>query len=250
MNLADRVVLVTGSSRGIGGACAVAMARRGARVITHGRDPDRIDGSVASLGVKTLGADLQRSGAALKLAADARDVYGRVDAVVHCAGLGWYGNTAEMPEGKAEELLDVNLRAPILLCRALLPDMIDRGTGHLAFVGSIAGLTGVAHEAAYSATKAALLTFADSLRTELTGTGVKVSCVSPGAVRTQFFERRGTPYERRFPRPMEAERVAEAVVRGIERDRPSQIVPRWLAIAPAVRAAAPGLFRSLNARFG
>jgi short-subunit dehydrogenase len=144
----------------------------------------------------------------------------------------------------------VNVRAPLQLSRALLPGMLARGRGHHAFVASIAGWTGVAQEAVYSATKSALLTYAEALRAELSSSGIGVSVVSPAAVRTDFWANRGTPYERRFPRQIAPERVARVLVRGIERERAHQMVPRWLVLAPTVRAVAPGAYRALQRRFG
>jgi short-subunit dehydrogenase len=250
MELTDAVVLLTGSSHGIGEACAAELAARGAHVVLHGRSADVLGSVAAELGAKVLAADLQDEQAPRELACAAREVYGRVDAVVHCAGIGWYGQTAAMPAAKLDELLQVNLRAPLQLTRALLPDMIARSRGHLAFVASIAGLTGVACEAVYAASKAGLITFADSLRLELHGTGVGVSVVSPGAVRTRFFERRGTPYGRRIPRPMPAARIATAIVRGLERGSGDVVLPHWLALAPATRAVAPRVFQALNRQMG
>lgn len=250
MNLADAVVLVTGSSSGIGAACARVLDARGARVIVHGRDPDRLDAAAADIGVKGIAVDLSRPGGVEQLAVAARDVHGRVDAVVHCAGLGWYGDTATMTCGLLDELVDVDLRAPLLLSCAVLPDMLARGTGHLAFVASIAGLTGVSGESVYAAAKSGLVTFADSLRLELAGTGVGVSVISPAAVRTDFFTRRGTPYARRFPRLIGPERIARAVAHAIEHDRAAETVPHWVAIAPVVRFAAPSLYRALCRRLG
>lgn len=250
MKLADAVVLVTGSSRGIGAACAQALDARGARVIVHGRDAERAEAAAADLATKALVVDLADSAGPEELAASAREIYGRVDAVVHCAGIGWYGNAATMSCAEVDQLVDVDLRAPLRLSCAVLPEMIERGEGHLAFVASIAGLTGVAGEAVYSAAKSGLVTFADSLRLELADTGIGVSVVSPAAVRTDFFQRRGTPYSRRFPRMLSAERIAEVVVRSMEHDRAAQIVPHWLAIAPAVRYAAPALYRALSRRMG
>ena len=250
MKLSDAVVLVTGSSGGIGAACAGELAAHGAQVIVHGRDPDRLEAVAAGLGAKAIRADLAEPGAPEQVACAAREVFGRVDAVLHCAGVGWYGDTAAMPTATIDELLEVNLRAPVRLTRALLPQMVARHHGHVAFLSSIAGWTGVANEALYAATKAAVVTFADSLRAELVGSGVGVSLVSPAAVRTEFFERRGTPYGRRIPRPVSTARIARVVVRGIEQERANQMVPRWLAVAPAVRAAAPPAFRVLSRRFG
>lgn len=250
MKLADAAVLLTGSSQGIGEACAAELTARGARVVLHGRSADVLGAVAAEIGAKVVAADLRDDESVLDLANAARDVYGRVDAIVHCAGVGWYGPTAEMQPAKMDELLQVNLRAPMQLTRVLLPDMIARRRGHIAFVASIAGLTGVACEAVYAATKAGLITYADSLQLELHDTGVEVSVISPGAVRTNFFEHRGTPYGRRVPRPMPPQRVAAAVVRGLERGSGDTVLPHWLSLAPATRAVAPRLFTALNRRLG
>src|SRR5207253_8100999 len=112
-----------------------------------------------------------------------------------------------------------NLAAPIRLAALLVPGMVERGVGHLVNVSSIVGHVGVRFEAVYSATKAGLLAFSESLRYELAGSGVGVTVVSPGAVRTAFFEREGRTYNRAFPRPVAPERVAGVVVRAIEHDR-------------------------------
>jgi short-subunit dehydrogenase len=250
MELRGAVALVTGASGGIGAACASRLSRLGAEVVVSGRDLLRLAELSDTIEASAIAADLAVPGAAQRLADDAREVAGRVDVVVHCAGLGWYGSFNEMPEESVAALLAVNIQAPVTLTRALLPDMLTRGQGHIAFVASIAGWTGVAQEALYAGTKAAVITFAESLRTELSGTGVGVSVVSPGAVATDFFARRGEPYERRVPRPVSTARIADAVVKGIVRERASQIVPRWLGVAPAVRAVAPGAYRALTRRFG
>lgn len=250
MDLTDAVVLVTGGSGGIGGACAAAAAGRGAAVIVAGRDPARLAAVAAEVGGKALTSDLARPGAAEELAAAAEELYGWVDVVVHCAGRGWKGPTADMPPDRLDELVDLNVRAPMRLSRALLPGMVERRRGHFAYLGSVAGWTGVQEEAVYAATKAALLVFAESLRAEHSRTGVGVSVISPGGVRTEFFDRRGEPYGRRFPRQLPTEKVAEAVIDAIENDRPHRMMPRWLGAAPAMRATAPGLYRALLHRFG
>ena len=117
-------------------------------------------------------------------------------------------------------------------------------------VASIAGHIGVRDEAVYSATKAALLSFGESLRSEVAGAGVGVTNVSPGVVRTPFFERRGRPYDRAFPRPIQAERVARAVVRGVRRGADEVFVPAWMRPVARFHGAWPALFRQLAPRFG
>ena len=115
---------------------------------------------------------------------------------------------------------------------------------------SIAGRAGVAGEAVYSATKAGLDTFAESLRAETAQSGVGINVVVPGVVDTGFFETRGSPCARTRPRPMPADTVADAVVLAVERDRAEVWAPRWLRIAATVRALAPGAYRRLAVRFG
>jgi short-subunit dehydrogenase len=154
-----------------------------------------------------------------------------------------------MPAGTLDRLITLNMRAPVVLARALLPGMLARGRGQLTLLASIAGLTGVASESVYAATKAGLVVFAESLRLEVAGSGVGVAVVSPGAVDTGFFARRGTPYDRRVPRPLSVQRVARAVVEATERDR-DRVLPRWLGVAPRVRALAPGTYRRLARRLG
>jgi len=250
MRISDAVVLVVGSSGGIGSTCASAMSRRGARVIVHGRDPVRLDAAATEAGAKSIAADLTAPGAAETLAAEARDIYGRVDVVVHCIGAGWYGPAYSMSPDDIERMVTVNLTAPLRVTRALLDDMRSRGSGHVSFLASIAGWLGVQNEAVYSAAKAGVIAYAESLRLELSSTGVGVSVVSPAVVRTPFFERRGMAYNRRFPRPVPPERVAQAVVHAVEHDVAHQMIPRWLAVAPAVRATMPGPYRALTMRFG
>jgi short-subunit dehydrogenase len=229
VKLQGAVCLVTGASSGIGHATAAALTARGARVIALGRDAERL----AGVGERQIVHDL-----AEPLAED----LGPVDVLVNNAGIG------ETPD--VERLVAVNLVAPILLARALLPGMVERGRGHVVNVASIAGFVGPRQEAVYAATKGGLIAFSESLRYELRGTGVGVTLVAPGVIATEFFERRGTPYVRRWPRPIAAERVAEAIADAIERGRDEVFVPAWLGAVARFRGAAPGLFRALTGRFG
>lgn len=243
-------MLVTGASAGIGAAVVTELVSRGAVVLAAGRDPAATSRVAQRSGARPLVADLGTADGPAALAAAALAVHGRVDALVASAGIGWRGQLARMPAATTDQLLAVNLRAPIALTRALLPGMLERGHGHVLLLASIAGLTGVASESVYAASKAGLVVFAESLRLEIAGSGVGVGVVSPGAVATGFFDRRGTPYDRRFPRPIGPDRVARAVVDGIERDRAETVLPRWLGIAPRVRALAPGGYRRLARRLG
>jgi short-subunit dehydrogenase len=218
VKLAGAVCLVTGASSGIGRATALALTARGARVVALGRDAERLAGVGESQIVHDLAEGIPRD-------------LGPVDVLVNNAGI---GETEDV-----ERLVAVNLVAPIRLTRELAPRRV-------VFVASIAGVVGPRHEAVYAATKAGLIAFAESLRYE--GSGVTV--VIPGVVATEFFERRGVPYARRWPRPIAAGRVADAIADAIERERDEVFVPAWLGAVARFRGAAPGLFRALTARFG
>lgn len=241
--------LVTGASSGIGGATARLLAEAGARVAVHGRDRAALDRLAADLGTLTIQAELTEPGAAEAVAAAAEADLGPLDVVVSNAGAGWSGPFCEMDPVDADRLIALNLSAPVHLARAVVPGMAARGRGCLVLVGSIAGHLGAPQEAVYSATKAALASLAESLRAELAPVGVGVSLVSPGVVKTAFFERRGLPYARRRPRPIPAGRVAASVKTAITQGRPRTIVPGWLGLPVAISALSPGLYRRMADRW-
>jgi short-subunit dehydrogenase len=250
MRIRGAVALVTGASSGIGWATAVRLASLGARVILHGRDTERLATLATITGGTPLAADLADPAGVSLLATAALDAAGRVDILVNNAGQGSAGRFTSMTDEQVRRLFAVDLLAPVELTRMLLPGMVSRGAGHLVFVTSIAGRMGVAGEAVYSAAKAGLDVFAESLRLELAGTGVNVGVLVPAVVRTAFFERRGQPYHRRTPHPLPPERVADALVRAIAVNRPELYTPAWLRVPVAVRSLLPGTYRRFAGRFG
>lgn len=246
MRIAGSAVLVTGATGGIGRATAAALSARGARLVLAGRNEAALAEIAERVGGRAVPGDLTEPGAPEALVAAA----GPVDLLVNNAGV---GRAAPFPDVSAEEverLLRLDLAVPIALTRLVLPGMLQRRAGRVVLVGSIAGLVGVRGEAVYAAAKGGLAMLAASLADELAGTGVGVTLVAPGAVDTAFFARRGAAYDRRFPRPVRAERVAEAICVAVEADRRRVVVPRWLGIAARLHGAAPGFYRTLSARFG
>jgi short-subunit dehydrogenase len=250
MLLEGRVALVTGASSGIGRAVAPLLAERGALLALAGRDPRALAAIAERTGGQALEADLAFPGGAERLAELVLERWGRVDLLVSNAGAGWAGDLATMPMELAERLIALNLVAPVRLTRLLLPGMLERGSGHLVYVTSIAGATGVAREAVYSAAKAGLATFADSVREEVAGAGVTVSVVVPGVVDTPFFDRRGSAYDRSWPAPIPPERVARALLRAVSSDRAEVFAPAWIRLPARLKGAVPGLYRTLALRFG
>lgn len=250
VQLSGAVAVVTGATAGIGRATVRELRGRGAHVVAVGRDEAALASLTEEYDVTPVCLDLRADGAAEQVVAAALDRHGRLDVAVANAGVGHAGSVATMTAECVDELLAVNVRAPVQLARAALPTMLAQGRGALVFVSSIAGALLVPGETVYSATKAAVEGFAEPLREELRGTGVTVSTVLPGVVATGFFDRRGTPYDRRFPRPIRAERVATAVAEAAVSGRARVVVPRWLAVPIRLRGAAPGLYRAMSRRLG
>lgn len=248
MKLASSVLLVTGASRGIGRATAELLAGRGATVVCTGRDSAALAALADRLGGSYLVADLTEPAAGQRLVQQVLDRHGRLDGVVANAGIGHVGPFAEMAPDDIGRLVELNLRAPMLLARAAVP-VLPAG-GALVFVGSIAGAVGVPGETVYSACKAGLGRFAELLGEELRERGITVSTVLPGVVDTDFLRSRAEPYDRRFPRPMPPERVARAVLAALIDGRPRRFEPRWLAVPARLSGALPGAYRRLARRFG
>ncbi|MFI6154942.1 SDR family NAD(P)-dependent oxidoreductase [Kitasatospora sp. NPDC051170] len=244
------VALITGASSGIGLATATRLADAGWCTLLSGTDRTRLDALADRTGGRPLPEDLAKPDGPARLVEAALAATGRVDALVASAGLGWRGPYERTPSDTLDRMIEVNLAAPLRLVRLLLPGMLERGRGRIVLLGSMAGAVGVREESGYSATKAGLAMFAESLWYELRGTGVGVRMILPGAVDTPFFDRRGTPYQRGRPRPVTAERVADAVVASITTERDRLFVPQWLGLPARIHGAAPGFFRRMASRFG
>ena len=243
MLINDARVLLTGASGGIGCALVAALRRRGARLTVSARTQEALHHEESG---RAICADLTHEQSIHELVRTA----GEIDVLINNAGAGWYGRTCEMPCQDVRRLVEVNLLAPLLLTRLLLPGMLERRRGHIVFIGSVAGHLGVEYEAVYSATKAALGTYAEALRAELRHTGVGVSVISPGAVATEFFRHRGADYQRRWPPAVPPEAVSAAVVRAVERRHSEIFVPHWLRIPALVHGGLPAVYRGLAGRFG
>jgi short-subunit dehydrogenase len=252
VQLDDTVALITGASDGIGKSVAIRFAAQGARVLVHGRDPDRTEAVARSVNGTAVVADLATSQGRrhlISLIARAERQFGRIDVLVNNAGIGWSGPFTRMTVDEIRRVIEVDLLAAVELTHAMLPGMLDRSRGAICFVSSVAGRTGVAGEAVYSATKAGLDAFAESLRFEAAGTGVHVGVVVPGVVNTGFFEKRGRPNERARPKPVPPEAVADSVLKAVT-GRAEVWVPRWLRVASTIRAVTPSAYRRLATRFG
>ncbi len=182
----SRVVLITGASAGVGEASARAFAANGARVIVAARGIDRLQQVADGIGATAIAGDVATTDGCRELIDAAIAVHGRLDVLVNNAGCHHRGPVAGRSADDLAEMVDTNLRAPLVLSRLALDTLRKDGGGAIVNVASIAGQMPLAGSAAYSATKFGLRAFTYALADELRDANVTVSAVSPGPIATGF----------------------------------------------------------------
>jgi NADP-dependent 3-hydroxy acid dehydrogenase YdfG len=188
-SLEGKSAVVSGASRGIGLAVARALTIAGARVTMLARSVPELEARASELGAQAITCDVADGGAVERAAADIREREGRApDIIVNNAGLFRLARVDRTSAADFTAALAVNLVAPFRLIRAFLPEMRDRGSGHLVNIGSIADHMTFPENAAYSASKHGLRALHEVLRTELRGSGVRASLISPGPVDTPLWD--------------------------------------------------------------
>ena len=247
MSVLSGTVLLTGASGGIGRAIARAVAPRTADLVLSGRRPEALEPLAQELGARVSVADLSHREDVERLAVEA----GNVDVLIANAGIPAGGLLTELTQGQIDEMLEVNLRAPIALTRALTPGMIERRRGHVVFLSSLQGKAATPVASIYSATKFGLRGFGLALREDLRDHGVGVSVVLPGFIRDAgMFAEAGVTLPpgvgTRSP-----EDVADAVISAIERNRAEvEVAPLPLRLGTAVASVAPALSAAVSRRLG
>lgn len=215
----DKTVLVTGASSGVGAALARRFARGGARLVLVARRADRLQAlaeelapaatqqsgpgrpqragpsSARCLPLKVIVADLVEDGACRRVIAEASSAFGPVDVLVNNAGIGEYGDFAEKDLTAIDRMMQLNMTALVRLTHWALPQMLSRRSGWIVNVASAAAFQPTPYMGVYGATKSFVLNFSMSLWEEVRRAGVVVTCVCPGPVETEFFDRGG--YETR-----------------------------------------------------
>src|SRR3954453_9291988 len=241
MKLAGRRVLVTGGSRGIGAALGRAITERGGSVALVARASSDLDDVAESIGGTAYPCDLSDLSAIPRLV-DEVEADGPIDVLINNAGVSNVGWFLDRTSDEIDQVLTVNLLAPVHLCRLLLPRMLERGRGHVVNISSMAGVIAPPSLASYSASKAGLSHFTAGLRADLRDTPLRFTTVHLGSVST------GMDEEARSYGPMR-ELAAKsggrditampvfvaAVLDAIEKDRPHVRVPP--AMAPLAMAA-------------
>jgi NAD(P)-dependent dehydrogenase (short-subunit alcohol dehydrogenase family) len=196
--LANRVALITGAGRGIGRAIALAYAAEGAKVALTARSTGELDevvGQIRAAGgaASAFPADLSDRAVPQKVVAKVQRALGPVEILVNNAGIGSSSNprpVVEFDDAFWDQTLAINLTAPYLLCKAVLPGMLERRWGRIITIASVNGKIGSLHGAAYAASKHGVLGLTRTLAIEVAGQGIAVNAICPGPVHTVMNDRR------------------------------------------------------------
>jgi short-subunit dehydrogenase len=259
-DLSGRVALLTGASRNIGALTARALADQGMRLVLAARGGSEIEVVAADLRqrgcrVLVVPTDVADPASLESLVERARAELGSIDVLVNGAGTIAVAAYDTLDAAQIEAELRVNLAAPMLLTRLVLPEMLARGSGHVVNIASLAGKLGLPYAETYCATKGGLIAFTSALRAAYRSSGVGASVVSPGFVRGAGMYHRmqeetmvRTPFLFGSSPP---EKVADAVVRAIRLDLP-EVVVNPMPVRPllALQELFPRLIQGLLPRIG
>jgi short-subunit dehydrogenase len=232
---APRTALITGASSGIGAATARLLAASGCTVALVARRADRLEEVLANCvtaapGSRAFPADLSDPTRAAELALEIWDELGPLDAVVNNAGIPMRRAASRLTMAEVERVMAVNYYSPVAIILALLPRMLERGSGTFVNVSSLGGRLGIVNEAAYSGSKFALAGFSESLAADLLGSGVSVRLVLPGAIDTEIWDQPDNdPPDYNGPL-VPPEEVAEGIVAAIGSDQFEHYLPDMRAV--------------------
>jgi 3-oxoacyl-[acyl-carrier protein] reductase len=211
--LAGKTALVTGASRGIGFAIARRLGQMGAKVAICARDAKKLEDAAARLrneGVEVFAEATNVTGAKeiSALVANTEKSLGSIEILVNNAGIGYFGPIHEADEKNWDAVLDTNLKSVFLLSKAVAPGMVERRTGHIINIGSLAGKNAFKGGAIYCASKWGLMGLTECMAEDLREYGIRVSVICPGSVATSF----GSPSGKKNPQKMlQPDDIAHAV---------------------------------------
>lgn len=256
-NLAGKIVWVTGASSGIGEALAYAFAARGAAVVLSARREDAL-AQVCSKCANSdqhfvLPLDMMQPDSFGPAVRTVLDRFGRIDILVHCAGISQRGTASDTELKVDRHLMELNYFGPVALTKQVLPSMLAARAGHIVVISSLLGKFSVPKRAAYSASKHALHGFFDALRGETETLGLATTIVCPGFVRTNAsfnaLEGDGSPHnqmDKKIAGGLASDECARRIVRAIERRRREAYVCRTEIIGLYLNRFVPGLFSRIT----
>jgi short-subunit dehydrogenase len=244
-----RVAVVTGGSSGIGAATARLLTTRGWHCVLVARGAEKLEELAAEIGAEAEACDVSDRAQVDEVAARIAKRHPAVELLVNNAGFTGRRGFLELEPEETEQIVDTVYLGSVWCVRALLPLLEAARPSDVVNVVSVAGTFSHGASGPYSAAKHAQLAFSRSIRVELAGRGISVHTVNPGPVETPGFPQRHL-LSRRLGRllVLQPERIAETIVRAVERDRAEVVVPRFLRVAGAIQALAPGAVSRLATR--
>ena len=248
----DKTVIVTGGSEGVGAAAARLFAEAGANLMLVARNRKNLEAIAAELRdkarVSVFPMDVSDADSCADMVKKTLFEFGRIDVLVNNAGVHVRGDVESATADELARTIDVNLRAPIVLTRLVLPHIREAGGGAIINVASLAGRTPVPGSAAYSASKFGLRAFAFSLAEEIRDSGIKLAVVSPGPIATQFIlDDIDKTSDLTFSQPMSsAEEVAQVILDLCGNNQREQAIPAMSGVLTTLAYLMPWLGRALR----
>ena len=187
-DLSRQVALVTGAGSGLGAATARLLAEHAAQVVLADIDKEATGQVASTFGGRSLYMDLSDAGSVEGGVADVLETEGKIDILVNAAGLDFIRSASELTLQEWDNVVNVNLRAPWLLAKLIMPHMLERGSGQILNVASTASKKGWENAAAYASSKHGLLGLTQVLHAEGRRYGVRAMAIVPGGMRTNFFK--------------------------------------------------------------
>jgi len=239
-------VLVTGASAGFGAAIARRFVAEGATVIASARRTDRLEALAAELGPRLVpvALDVREPAAVAQVMAGLPDDIAAIDVLVNNAGLALGLEPAHQADlDDWDQMLDTNCRGLVHVTRAVLPGMVERGRGHVVNLGSVAGTYPYPGNNVYGATKAFVHQFSLNLRSDLHGSGVRVTCIEPGMAETEFTTVRFAGDQAKADavyggmQPLTADDIAASVLWAVS--QPAHVNINVIELMPVAQSFAP-----------
>lgn len=250
-----KTIILTGASSGIGRKTAEKLVQNGDKVIGIGRNTKKLQAVAAEwkdqpgeFAAWTM--DVGEAGNAAEEIKKITDTHGSPDVLINNAGTGKFGALEQLSIEDWEQMIDINVKGSIAITKALLPELKQTG-GHIVFTGSTAGIIGTPKATVYAASKRAVLGFAEALRLETAGTGVRVSVLNTGPVKTEFHDRADP--SGRYKHSVEQialspEKVAGRMVKLLEQPKRTVFMPRWMKVLSTLYQLWPSAVEKIGRR--
>ena len=242
-----KTIFITGATSGIGRKMTELLIAQGHTVYATGRNDSAIK-SLQHLGAQVIQADL-------RFKEDIDRVFSilpPLDVAILNAGLGYFSNAFDFTDDEIDQMLDINVRAPIYLAKRLAPAMIERRQGHFIFVGSQAGKVATKKASVYAASKHAITGFVNGLRLEVADYNIAVTGIYPGPIDTPFLQKADATNAYRDAISqflIQPEKVAHEVVRAIDKQPREVNLPRIMAVTSKLYAVAPRMVEFFGSGF-